>query len=133
MRGLPRPWWGDATSVDPVDRNLRRASFTPGERLRVDGARVARLATVRPDGRPHLVPVTFASAGTAEVVTAVDHNGSRLKRLAENMARLSLPCRSIEADLLAWNPDEALRLLWREAKEETDKLSSWLQQTARSE
>ena len=32
-----------------------------------------------------------------------------------------------------WNPDEALRLLWREAKEETDKLSSWLQQTARSE
>jgi hypothetical protein len=32
-----------------------------------------------------------------------------------------------------WKPDEALRLLWREAKEETDKLSSWLQQTARSE
>lgn len=32
-----------------------------------------------------------------------------------------------------WKPDEALRLLWREAKEETDKLSSWLQKTARSE
>lgn len=32
-----------------------------------------------------------------------------------------------------WKPDEALRLLWREAKEETDKLTSWLQKTARSE
>lgn len=32
-----------------------------------------------------------------------------------------------------WKPDEALRLLWHEAKEETDKLSSWLQKTARGE
>lgn len=32
-----------------------------------------------------------------------------------------------------WNPDEALRLLWHEAKEEIDKLSGWLQKTAHSE
>ena len=39
----------------------------------LDGARVARLATVRADGRPHLVPVTFARTGAGLIVTAVDH------------------------------------------------------------
>ena len=34
-------------------------------------ARVARLATVRPDGRPHVVPVCFVLAGDA-IYTAVD-------------------------------------------------------------
>jgi PPOX class probable F420-dependent enzyme len=29
-------------------------------RVRFEQARVARLATVRPDGRPHLVPIVFA-------------------------------------------------------------------------
>jgi PPOX class probable F420-dependent enzyme len=29
-------------------------------RTRIDGAQVARLATVGPDGRPHSVPITFA-------------------------------------------------------------------------
>lgn len=37
----------------------------------VAGADVARLATVRPDGRPHLVPITFALDGD-RIVTAVD-------------------------------------------------------------
>jgi PPOX class probable F420-dependent enzyme len=40
-------------------------------RTRVAGARVARLATARGDGRPHVVPVCFAIAGD-EIVTAVD-------------------------------------------------------------
>lgn len=40
-------------------------------RRRVADADVARLATVRPDGGPHLVPITFALDGN-EVVTAVD-------------------------------------------------------------
>ena len=35
-------------------------------------ARVARLATVRPDGHPHLVPITFALHGNV-LVTAIDH------------------------------------------------------------
>jgi PPOX class probable F420-dependent enzyme len=30
-------------------------------RRRIDGAQVARLATVGRDGRPHIVPITFAS------------------------------------------------------------------------
>lgn len=40
-------------------------------RRRVADADVARLATVRPDGRPHLVPITFA-LDDDELVTAVD-------------------------------------------------------------
>ena len=53
-------------------------------RRRFAAARVARLATAGPDGRPHLVPVTFAVTGDA-IVSAVDHKPKRtlaLKRLA---------------------------------------------------
>jgi len=32
-------------------------------RRRFEAARVARLATITPDGRPHLVPITFAVEG----------------------------------------------------------------------
>jgi PPOX class probable F420-dependent enzyme len=49
----------------------------------VTGARVARLATVRADGRPHLVPVCFALVGDV-IYSAVDHKpkrGPRLTRL----------------------------------------------------
>ena len=41
-------------------------------RERVAGALVARLATVRPDGQPHVVPITFALEGDT-IVTAIDH------------------------------------------------------------
>lgn len=50
----------------------------------VASARVARLATVRPDGGPHLVPITFAVDGD-RLVTAVDHkpkSTTDLQRLA---------------------------------------------------
>ena len=40
-------------------------------RRRVMDARVARLATVRPDGHPHIVPITFALNGET-IVTAID-------------------------------------------------------------
>jgi PPOX class probable F420-dependent enzyme len=53
-------------------------------RSRFAAARVARLATVRPDGSPHLVPVVFALDGST-VVFAVDDKpkGTReLQRLA---------------------------------------------------
>lgn len=43
-------------------------------------APVARLATVRPDGSPHLVPITFA-IDKGDVVTAVDHKPKRHPRL----------------------------------------------------
>ena len=50
-------------------------------------SRVARLATIRPDGRPHIVPITFAVAGET-IVTMIDHKPkttTRLQRL-QNIA-----------------------------------------------
>ncbi|MDP9071599.1 MAG: TIGR03668 family PPOX class F420-dependent oxidoreductase [Actinomycetota bacterium] len=43
----------------------------PDLRRRVTQARVARLATVRPEGHPHVVPITFALDGDT-IVTAID-------------------------------------------------------------
>lgn len=59
------------------------ALLLPHQRERVGQARVARLATVRPGGLPHLVPVTFALDGD-RVVTGIDHKPkttSSLQRL----------------------------------------------------
>lgn len=56
-------------------------------RRRFAAGRVARFATVRPDGTPHLVPVTFAVDNDA-VYTAVDAKPKRTTRLQrlENLA-----------------------------------------------
>jgi len=48
------------------------SQLDPHFRRRVTETPVARLATVRPDGRPHIVPITFAVDGDT-IVTAVDH------------------------------------------------------------
>jgi PPOX class probable F420-dependent enzyme len=58
-------------------------------RQRFGAARVARLATVSPDGRPHLVPIVFALAGDL-VYSAVDRkpkSTTALKRLANIAAQ----------------------------------------------
>jgi PPOX class probable F420-dependent enzyme len=61
---------------------------TPAEaRARFEEARVARLATVGPNGAPHIVPITFAVRGDT-IVTAVDgkpKRGAPLRRF-ENVA-----------------------------------------------
>jgi PPOX class probable F420-dependent enzyme len=49
-------------------------------RARVEAARVARLATLRDDGRPHVVPVCFALAGDA-IVSVVDDKPKRSAHL----------------------------------------------------
>jgi PPOX class probable F420-dependent enzyme len=62
-------------------------------RRRFTAARVARLATVDADGRPHLVPVVFAEQSTDGIVTAVDHKPKttiRLKRLRNIAGRPSV-------------------------------------------
>ena len=46
----------------------------------IDAARVARLATVTPDGEPHVVPIVFAIEG-GDLVTAVDHKPKRSRDL----------------------------------------------------
>jgi PPOX class probable F420-dependent enzyme len=70
-------------------------------------ARVARLATVRPAGSPHIVPICFALAGDT-LYTAVDHKPKRspaLQRL-ENIA--AHPAVSLLAD----HYDEDWSQLW---------------------
>lgn len=68
-------------------------TLTPAEaRERFAAARVARLATVGADGRPHLVPVVFAVEGDV-VMLAVDHKPkrtTRLQRLADIAANPSV-------------------------------------------
>ncbi len=55
-------------------------ALDPVLRERVAGARVARLATVRPDGSPHVVPITFALVGDS-IVSAVDHKPKKTTSL----------------------------------------------------
>jgi PPOX class probable F420-dependent enzyme len=52
----------------------------PIVRERVATARVARLASIDPDGRPHLVPIVFALDGDT-LYTAVDAKPKRSRRL----------------------------------------------------
>jgi PPOX class probable F420-dependent enzyme len=76
-------------------------------RERVASARVGRLATVRPDGRPHLVPVCFALVG-AEIVTVVDakpKSTTALRRLDNVRAHP-------EAALLVDHYDDDWSTLW---------------------
>ena len=75
---------------------------------RVVDARVARLATVRPDGRPHVVPITFALQGD-KIVTALDHKPkttTSLQRLSNIEAN---PFASIIVD---YYDDDWSRLWW---------------------
>jgi len=91
-----------------VNRARRRTTFTAREREILADAKVARLATIRPDGRPHLVPVTFASPGPGLIVTAVDHKPKR----NTNLQRL----RNVEAhpavNLLVDHYDDDWAALW---------------------
>ncbi len=80
----------------------------PEALARAASARSGHLATVRPDGRPHVVVVTFALTGR-NVVTAVDHkpkSTNRLQRLVnvESNARASVLFDHYDED---WN-----RLWW---------------------
>ncbi|MEB3980658.1 TIGR03668 family PPOX class F420-dependent oxidoreductase [Mycobacterium sp. 663a-19] len=79
-------------------------------KARFTSSAVARLATVAPDGTPHLVPVVFALGDDADVVyTAVDAKPKttrRLRRLAniESNPRVSL--------LVDHYADDWTRLWW---------------------
>lgn len=77
------------SSVNQVNREIRRNKPTDRESEILDSTRVASLATVRADGRPHLVPITFACPEPGLIVTAVDHKPKR----STNLQRL----RNVEA------------------------------------
>jgi PPOX class probable F420-dependent enzyme len=70
--------------------------------------RVARLATVRETGEPHLVPITFALDGDT-LYTAVDHKPKRTRDLARLRHIAAEPRVSVLAD--AYDEDWS-RLWW---------------------
>lgn len=76
-----------------------------------EDARVARLATVDPEGRPHLVPVTFA-VQNQRVVTAVDHKPKRSTDLRRLRNIRTNPHVSLLADHYE---DDWTRLWWARA------------------
>jgi PPOX class probable F420-dependent enzyme len=73
--------------------------------------RVARLATVDAEGRPHLVPITFALDGD-DIVTAVDHKPKRTTRLRRLANIEANPRVSVLADRYE---DDWSRLWWARA------------------
>jgi PPOX class probable F420-dependent enzyme len=77
-------------------------------RRRFAAARVARLATIRPDGRPHVVPVTFVVTDQviACAVDAKPKSSRRLQRLANIEAH---PAVSLLVDVY---DDDWSRLWW---------------------
>jgi PPOX class probable F420-dependent enzyme len=83
-------------------------AFSPGEaRRRFGTARVARLATVSGDGRPHLVPCTFALDGDS-IYVAVDHK----PKTSTNLKRLRNIAANPRVAMLADRYDEDWQALW---------------------
>lgn len=77
-------------------------------RARLAGARVAHLATAGTEGRPHVVPCTFAVLDDATIVSAIDHKPKRttaLRRLANIAA-------NPQVAVLADHYDDDWRELW---------------------
>ena len=80
----------------------------PARRKQVARARVARLATVRPDGRPHVVPITFALDGDT-IVTVVDQKPKTTTSLQRLRNIAALPAVSVIVDHY---DDDWSRLWW---------------------
>lgn len=83
----------------------------PGFRERIANAPSARLATVRPDGAPHIVPIAFVLAADT-ITTAVDHKPKATRALQR--------LRNIRADsrvsvLVDHYDDDWSRLWWARA------------------
>jgi len=76
-------------------------------RRRVEAARVARLATVRPGGRPHVVPVVFALDGDT-LYTSVDGKPKSTRRLR----RLENVAANPDVELVVDHYDEGWEALW---------------------
>lgn len=77
-------------------------------RERLADSRVARLATVDPSGRPHLVPICFALAGET-IYSAVDHKPKRTTELRRLRNVAANPHVAVLAD---YYEDEDWAALW---------------------
>jgi PPOX class probable F420-dependent enzyme len=84
-------------------------TLSPDEaRRRFGAAPVARLATVRPDGRPHLVPIVFVLDGE-RIVTIVD---SKPKRSSDLQRLRNIRVHPAVSVLVDHYEDEWRRLWW---------------------
>ena len=83
-------------------------STTQEMRRRIEGARVARLATVARDGRPHIVPITFAPTEDA-LYFAVDQKPKRSSDLQRLRNIESNPAVSV---LIDHYEDDWTQLWW---------------------
>jgi PPOX class probable F420-dependent enzyme len=77
-------------------------------RERVEAARVARLATLDPDGRPHLVPIVFVLDGET-LYSAVDKKPKRSRTLRRIENARARPDVTVLVDHYA---DDWQRLWW---------------------
>ena len=91
----------------------------PAVQGRVRQAPVARLATVRPDGRPHIVPITFAFEPDT-IVTAIDHKPKTTASLQRLRNIEAHPWASVIVDHYE---DDWSRLWWARADGEAEILS----------
>jgi PPOX class probable F420-dependent enzyme len=74
---------------------------------RLTSARVARLATTDPDGRPHLVPIVFALDGDT-LYSAVDRKPKR----SQTLRRIENARERPDVTILVDHYDEDWTLLW---------------------
>jgi PPOX class probable F420-dependent enzyme len=81
---------------------------TQAMRHRIEGAMVARLATVAPDGRPHIVPITYAATEDA-LYFAVDQKPKRSATLQRLRNIDANPAVSV---LIDHYEDDWTRLWW---------------------
>jgi PPOX class probable F420-dependent enzyme len=79
----------------------------PEARRRLSEARVVRLATVGADGKPHVVPITFAMDGDT-IYFAVDHKPKR----TTNLRRLRNIAANPSVAVLADHYEDDWRRLW---------------------
>jgi PPOX class probable F420-dependent enzyme len=83
--------------------------ISPGIRVKLETARVARLATLDAERGPHLVPICFACDGSV-FYSAIDH---KPKRVAPNrLARLKNIQETPQVALLVDEYDEDWTRLW---------------------
>jgi len=83
--------------------------ISSGIRTKLETARVARLATLDADGRPHAVPICFVCDGSL-FYSAIDHKPKRVA--ASQLARLKNIKKTPQVALLVDQYDEDWTRLW---------------------
>ena len=87
----------------------KRPLISPGIRAKLETARVARLATLGAEKRPHLVPICFACDGTV-FYSAIDRKPKRVA--PKQLARLKNIKETPQVALLVDEYDEDWSRLW---------------------